>query len=402
MSILNPSFLISINIPPKRLRLYFFLRACIYIVFFSVVSMIGYSFLFPSQAFTFDFRNPDAAKNTLLDPRDRQGLEQRNSTLKENNTLIVNNGALGIFSDATISVQLKKDSPHPNSMSLMAQKGYREIFLPEGKPAEFPSWKNVQSLTFEGYKNGGLFRIEGNIYQFFDGKFYRFVSDNAAFSRYSESDIIEQTPQFLSSFPLADEWIGFRPGTLLSDADGVFIVYGETDIRPIGSAEIFQAIGYNWDDVIPASEEEISMYKRGRIILPGTLHAPGTLFQIAETGMYFTIDSENFRRPITDPSLLQLFLKHTHAIPVSEKSRILSSNCTLTPSILFSREYACDFSLLDMRDLPGSDYQFTLAPGNSIDIERMDITLRRSPEKGNFRATLSQIKARLLERYSSQ
>lgn len=389
------------------MRLYFSLRILLYAAFFSIAGVIGYSFLFPSQEFIFDFRNPDAAKNTLLDPRDAQGSEQRNGIVEENKSLTVSSGALGIFSDATISVRLKKDSPIPNTPALLARKGYREIFLPEGKPAEFPVWKDIRSLTFEGYKNGGLFRIEENVYQFFDGKFYRFVSDNAVLSRYSESDIIEQTPEFLSSFPLADEWIGFRPGTLLSFADGVFAVYGETDIRPIGSAEIFQAIGYNFDDVIKASEEEIGMYKRGKIIIPGTLHAPGTLFQIIETlptgrqaGAYFTLDSENYRRPITDPTLLQFFLKRTHAIPVSEKSRMLSSNCVLTPGIIFSREYTCDFSLLDMRDLPGSDYQFTLMPGSKIDMESIDIILKRSPEKGNFRSTLSQIKARLLERYS--
>ena len=382
------------------MRLYFSLRALLYAAFFSIAGMIGYSFLFPSQGFTFDFRNPDAARNTLLDPRDAESLPKRDGIVEENKSLTVNSGALGIFSTATVSVRLKKDSPIPNTPVLLARKGYREIFLPEGKPAEFPAWKNIQSLTFEGYKNGGLFRIEGNVYQFFDGKFYRFVSDNAVLSRYAESDIIEQAPEFLSSFPLADEWIGFRPGTLLSFADGVFAVYGETDIRPIGSAEIFQAIGYSWDDVIPASEEEIGMYKRGRIIIPGTLHAPDTLFQIIETGAYFTIDSENYRRPITDPALLQFFLKHTHAIPVSENSRNLSSGCTLTRGILFSSEYDCDLSLLGMRELPGSDYQFTLTPGSEIDMESISVTLKRSPEKGNFRATLSQIKARLLERYS--
>ena len=402
MSLLNPSFLAPIHIPPKRKSLYFSLRALLYIGFFSIVSIIGYSFLFPSQDFSFDFRNPDAAKNTLLDPRNDQGVPLRTGVIDEQSALTINSGALGVFSDATISVRLKKGSTLPENIPLTVQKGYREIFLPEGKPAEFPNWKNIHALTFEGYRNGGLFRVEGNTYQLFDGKFYRFVSDNAVRSRSAESDIIEQTPEFLSSFPIAEEWIGFRSGTLLSFADGVFVVYGESDIRPIGSAEIFQAIGYDWNDVIPASEEEISIYKRGRIILPGALHAPGTLFQIVETGSYFTIDSENYRRPIADPNLLQFLLKRTHAIPVSESSRDFSSDCSLVPGILFSSEYSCDLSLLTLRDIPGNDYQFVLTPKNSVHIEGIDITLKRSPEKGNFRYTLSQIKARLLDRYSSR
>lgn len=401
MSLLQPSFLTAIPIPPARRRLYHALRAILYAGFLSIVSVIGYSFLFPSQGFTFDFRNPDAAKNTLLDPRDADDTPERKGAVKENGTLTLNNGALGIFSDAAVSIQLKKDSSLPKNITLTAQKGYREVFLPEGPAAEFPGWKSIQLRIIDGHANGSLFRIGGNVYQLIDGTLYRFVSDNALLSRYDSDTIISQGEEFLSRYPVSEEWIGFRPGTLLSFADGVFVVYSETDIRPIGSADIFQAIGYNWDDVIPASEEEIGMYKRGKIIIPGTLHAPGTLFQVAETGNYFTIDGEKHQRPITDLSLLQLFLKHTHPIPVSEKSRELSSYCTLQPGVFFTSEYACDVPLQTLRDLPGADYQFTLAPEEAIAINTIDITLKRSPEKGNFRSTLSQLKVRLLDRYSN-
>ncbi len=399
MSFLDPSSLIS-TLPPRQKRLYFSLRVFLYIIFFSIVTGIGYSFLFPPEIFTLDFRNPDAAKNTLLDPRNSQGLPQKKGLLAKDTPLIVNSGALGIFSDASISIQLKKDSPLPKTFTLTVQKGYREIFLPEGKPAEFPVWKQTSSSVIGGYANGSLFLIQGDVYQLFDGKLYRFVSEHAALSRYERDAFIEQSPEFLTKFPIASEWIGFRPGTLVSNATGVFVVYGETDIRPIGSALIFQALGYNWDDVIPASEEEISIYKRGKIILPGTLHAPGTLFQIAETGSSFTIDEENRRRPLIDETLLRFFLKHTHVIPVSEKSRERSSSCTLQPGRFFSHEYTCDIPLQDIQTLTGNDYQFTLATEESLGIDTINITLKRSLETGNFRSTLSQIKARLLNRYA--
>ncbi|MGB5019208.1 MAG: hypothetical protein WBO66_05785, partial [Candidatus Moraniibacteriota bacterium] len=291
------------------------------------------------------------------------------------------------------TVQLKKDSALPNDIALTIQKGYREILLPEGAPAQFPSWRNEEDAK--------IFRIDGNIYQLSSGTLYRFSSESAALSRSNPNDIIDETDALLSQYSIADEWIGFRPSTLLSFADGVFVVYSETEIRPVGSAEIFQAIGYDWSDVIPVSEEEISIYKRGKIILPGTLHAPGTLFLNTDTSAYFTIDERNTRRPITDPSILSFFLQHTHAIPVSEKSRDTLSHCALQSGILFHREYTCETSLQNMRDLTGNDYQFTFTPPSDIDIESVTITLNRSPEKGNFRSTLSQLKARILDRYAN-
>lgn len=393
MSLLHPAFLDAIPLPPEKIRLYHTLRAVLFAGFFSIVIGIGYSFLFPSQSFTIDFRNPDAAKNTLLDPRDASGTVARKGSIGKDSLLIVNGGALGIFSDATVSVQLQKNSSLPENINLTTQKGYREILLPEGAPAEFPTWKREE--------NAQLFRIDGNIYQLSSGTLYRFSSETSALSRSNPNDIIDETDALLSQYPIADEWIGFRPGTLLSFADGVFVVYSETEIRPVGSAEIFQAIGYDWNGVIPASEEEISIYQRGKIILPGTLHAPGTLFYNTEATAYFTIDEQATRRPITDPSLLSFYLQHTHAIPVSEKSRETLSHCTLQSGMLFHREYTCETSLQNMRDLPGNDYQFTFTPPSDIDIESMTITLSRSPEKGNFRSTLSQLKARILDRYAN-
>jgi hypothetical protein len=246
-----------------------------------------------------------------------------------------------------------------------------------------------------------LFRIDGNIYLLSEGILSRFTSEAAALSRYEPSDIADEDPSFLTRYPISDEWIGFRPGTLLSFADGVFVVYGETEIRPIGSAEIFQAIGYDWNDIIPASEEEIGIYKRGKIILPGTLHAPGTLFYDTDAATYFTIDGADYRRPITDPSFISFFLRHTHAIPVSERSLETASRCTLRAGTLFPREYSCEASLENIRTITGNDYQFTITAPSDIDIESMTITLNRSPEQGNFLSTLRQLKSRLLDRYSN-
>lgn len=314
-------------------------------------------------------------------------------SLGTNALLIGNGGAIGIFSNATVSVQLRESSTLPERMSFTVQKGYRAILLPEGAPAEFPAWKKDASSQ--------AFRIHENIYHLKEGMLYRFSSESAALSRFDPSDIIDGTDEILTSYPIADEWIGFRPGTLVSFADGVFVIYSDSEMRPIGSAKIFETLGYDWNDVIPGSEEDISLFKRGRIILPGALHAPGTLFRIIETSTFFTIDERNMRRPITDPLLLSFYLKRTHAIPVSEESREITSFCELRPSIFSSHRYHCMTSLQNMSQLTGSDYQFTLTPSADINIESMTVTIDRSPGKENFRSTLSQLKANILDRYSS-
>lgn len=403
MSFLHPSFLDAIPIPQEKMRTYYCLRGLLFVGFISVVSIISYSFLFPSKIFTIDFRNPDAVKNTLLDPRDASENPTSDGRIDEQTALIVNGGAIGIFADATLSVQLKKDSSIPKNTTLSIQKGYRELFLPEGDSAEFPAWKKDSlspSGPFDGQKNANLFRIDGIIYQLFDGILYRFSSDAAALSRYEPTDITDETIDFLDRYPLSEEWIGFRPGTLLSFADGVFVVYSETDIRPIGSPLIFQAMGYNWDDVIPASEEEIGMYTRGKVIFTGTLRAPGTLFHDIERNTFFTIDEQKIRRPIRDTALLSFFLKRTHPISVSEKSREISSRCILTPGTFFSKTLSCDASLREMINLPGNDYQLTFTASSDMNIESISATLKRSPEKDNLLSTLSQLKIRITDRYA--
>ena len=107
MSILHPAYIDAIPIPPEHRRLYSFLRGLLFIAFISITGIIGYSFLFPSQEFTLDFRNPDAAKNTLLDPRDTSGIPLRKGSVEKNTPLIDNGGALGTCSSTTLTVQLK-------------------------------------------------------------------------------------------------------------------------------------------------------------------------------------------------------------------------------------------------------------------------------------------------------
>ncbi len=392
-----------IPIPPKKYRLYLILRVALYGAFFATGIALLFSFLFPSQQFTFDFRNPNAAKNTFLDPRTEDFSPIDHGTVPDHHPLIANTGALGYFSTGIITFDLRTNSLKPESVTLSLRKGYRAGFLPEGSPIQtLPAFREMYADTYHGYRNGAIFFIRDNYYQFFDGVLYRFVSSEAFRSSYPESAAVEGTNELLSLFPLSNELIGFRSGSLLSFADGVFVVYGKNEIRPIGNADIFTAIGYAWNDIIPANEEEIGMYTRGKIILPGTLHAPGTLFVEKETRTYFLLGDDMKRHPINNPNLLSFLISRQHPIEISTQSTERTTSCAFKSSLLFRRSYSCDIPLEPLAELPGNDYEFTFSSSKEIKIESLGAVFRRAPTHGNLSAAIGQLKQRLFDRYGNE
>lgn len=381
MSFINP----VIAIPPDWQKRYQMLRALIYALILLIVGVSALSILFPTFVFSFNFKTPSSSKNHILDPRDPVGTPRTNGKVENDGVLIANAGVVGNFSSATAQVVLEKNSAVPENMHLSLRRSYRSFLLPIGTP-------------IAGFPEATLYKVDGVYYALQNGVLFPFVSDNAYLSRYPDDFALPATADFLKTYPVSEEWIGFRTGSIISFADGVFLIVSDTEMRPVGSADIFLAFGYRFADVHPANEEEIGIYKRGRIFLLGAEHPDGTLLLDQDTETYYLVE-QNTKRPITDTRYLEFIRKQQTPISVSARSSEARADCLLVPS-LFGQSFSCTTALTGQGNSNGSDFEIRLEGADTdIDINTLTISFATEKSQATMLGILSTIKQRLFSRF---
>ncbi len=381
MSLVEP----IISIPPDWQKRYQMLRALLYAIVILTVGVFALRVLFPTLVFSFNFKTPSSSKNNILDPRSPIDTPRTNGKIEKDGALIADTGVVGNFSDAAVRVVLEKNSAVPENLAFSLRRSYRGFLLPTGTPVT-------------GFPEATLYKVDGTYYALQNGVLSRFVSDNAYLSRYPDDFALLETEDFLKTYPVSENWIGFRVGSLVSFADGVFLIVSDTEMRPVGSADIFLAFGYRFKDVRPASEEEIGIYKRGRIFLLGAQHPDGTLLLDQDTGDYYLVE-HNTKRPITDTRYLEFIKQRQTPISVSSQSSEARASCLLEPS-LFGQSFSCTAALAGLRGGTGSDFEIHLEGADTdIDINTLTVSFATKKSRATMLTILSTIKQRLLSRF---
>jgi hypothetical protein len=294
-----------------------------------------YLVLFPSQSSVFDFKNPQASKNTLLDPHAPDNTPLEKGTITTKVPLVISAALMrGDYSLLHITLTPTKKSALPTGVVLL-QKSYRAFFLPLGDPITTPN-----------------------------------PSESA-----------------------------FHSGALLSFADGVFLIDG-TKVRPIGDATIFENLGYHWEDVVPASEEDMGMFEKGKIVLLGNMHPDGTVLYDPDTHHYFLIQ-DGKKHLIQDEAIAQSYLHGTHPIIISEQSLDTIQSCPLILSGLLTKSYDCSTPIDTLKNFPGDSYRFTVQLNGDVSFQTMEAVFSDTINPGNMKASLSQIKQRIFSHYGS-
>jgi len=387
MSFFSPFF----SIPKTERRAYLIGRVFLYIICIFFVFFFAARVIFPTIPFSFNFQTPQSTKNTFLDPRnsaDQSSLDHGNIT--RNKTLIGNFESPGTFSHIRVSFTLTKKSPENVRFKASLSRSYRSFFFP------------IDETPLASFEHPPLYRDTSGIYYAeIDGVLKRFVSTEAYLSRYPESFALPLATNTDKSLPVSDEWIGFRVGSLLSFADGVFLVTSEHEIRPFGNPEIFLSMGYHFENVIQAHEEEIGIYKRGRILLYGAPQSDGTLFQDKDSGAYLLVHNQNLQ-PITSPEYRKFILEQTTPIIASLSSRNTTLSCLPISSWYRKKTFTCDISKSVLPLDFGSTFQFSLkniTPDADADLDTVTLSLVTDQTKGNFSLFINQIFSRLLNRF---
>lgn len=375
-------------IPPKERRFYLVSRVILYILCLAIALFFALRIIFPTLPFAFNFRTPQSTKNTFLDPRQLSDQTPLlNGRIAADQTLIGNFDSPGTFSRIRISFDLSQKSGEASRLKASIARSYRSFFLP------------IDDTPVASFEHPLLYRDQEGIYYAQDGgSLKRFVSTRAYLSRYPEAFAVPLTASLAETLPLSDEWIGFRVGSLISFADGVFLVTSEHEIRPFGDPEIFLSMGYRFEDVIPAHEEEVGIYERGRILLYGAAQSDGTLFRDTDSGVYLLVHGQRLR-PITSPEYRDFLITQTHPIEASFDARAINLSCIPVAVWWRTDHYTCDIPESTLSSGSGSAFQLALRSEAPIDIDLLTVSLitDRTPE--NFRLFGSQIKTRLLSRF---
>lgn len=373
-----PSYLPKKDISPYRI-----LSAFLYLFFLVGLVYGALTFLFPYQRYTFDFNNPDATKNNLFEPHredfsfptDGKVAADESVTAYANNPQILESG------DVRIVPREDEAASFLAGTQVVIKKGWAATFFPTGDEADIPKRTIVE--------------YQGSFYEWREDTLYPFVSQAAALSYVPASQI---TPLAESIFPRlikSEELLGFRPGTLLAYADGVFFVSEEGTIRPFGSAEVLLRSGYSFDHVITASGEDVGIYTRGKIILPGELHLGGTLFQDTDTKKMYLFQDKKML-PLTQ-MYADFLASQNDVILFSSAANIQEASCVLEKEIL-RKSYGCRFDLLALHG-PGNDYQVAVTDiSEDTDIQTFSVGLQSSREPENAAATFRSLMTRILER----
>ena len=323
------------SIPEPWRKRYIIARIVLVLLFIACGIYFAFLVLFPSQTSIFDFKNPQASKNTLLEPHAPDGASLEKGNLTEEQPLIVDAAVMrGDYSLLHISLLPDEKSGRPNG-SIDIRKSYRAFFLPLGAPITEPAH--------------------------FDGNFHS--------------------------------------GMLLSFADGVFLIDGNT-VRPIGDAMIFESLGYSWEDVVPASEEDMGIFEKGKMVILGNTHPEGTVLYAADTDTYFLIQGGEKHR-IANHDIAQSYLHGTHPIQVSEETLSVKQTCPLTLGGFFTITYECETPIDTLKNLPGDSYRLTAQFNDAVSFQTMETVFADTINTSNMRSSLSQIKQRILAHYGA-
>jgi hypothetical protein len=436
----------EIQLEPRWQKKYTFLRIFLYLIFLIGISIFSFKTVFPTISFDYFFKLDGSLKNTILSPRDFDGKALEKGALPQNKKFVFDTSVMGNFSNAEVSIKLAPNSPIIQTGKISVQKSYREFFYPTGEPIGFPegsllkvdsnyylisnglarkfsSVQLIQSMGFvlkmftnvsqeelalnktgeeissENYPNGLLLKIDDEYYQIKNSQLYKFISAKAYLSQFSPNQALTKDTDFLNSFEVSNQQLGFADGTLGATNTSIFIL-SKGKSYPIDSPETFEMLGLNWDDVIQINADELSIYSKQKLNYLDHPHPDGTIFSDPKDGSYFIIEN-GFKKQIIGENLIKAYLKKNPVI-VDKQSLEKNFTCLFKQKIYPKNTYTCQIKLLDLTLLKGNDYQFKGFFDSQIILDQLTVDFYTAPNITNIKDSLSNIKSMLKSNYSVQ
>lgn len=425
-------------------RRYQFSRLVVFAIFIFIVFFVAYKILFPSASFVFSFRTPNSTKNSIINMKNGQGDFYENGHISAGKNPIFETSLAGDFSKTDIVFNLDENLSDKLKGVVEIRKSHQAFFYPTEGPLEFnngsllknnteyfmvsdgairkfSSMNAIDKLGFKkeafievtssdltlnprgnnitensSYPADSIFHILDEYFQLKNDVLLRFVSEKAYLSQYSPSQAIEKDLAFLDNYSVAEEYLGFSDGTLLSADISVYVTSGK-ELYPINNPITFESDGYLWSDIIPANSEEIGIYEQQKLFTIDSPHPDGTIFHTQDSGKYYYIKNET-KREITSAAVLKTYPRASY-IPVMEKSLETSVSCSINPTFRLFGLYKCASGIQKINNFPGNSYQFATNIDSPIVLDSIDVEFSQLLDWNNTKKSLGSLKNKVFKNY---
>jgi len=157
----------------------------------------------------------------------------------------------------------------------------------------------------KSFPDGSLLRQQGDegVWLIENGQRRPFWSKTALVSRFDEKKVVTVTKNDLQRYDVGYP-IKYPNYSLLKSPAGDIYLIVNSQKKEIESDEVFRAIGYNYDEVIEVSDEELAHYEDGREITLDSMYPQGALLQDKKTGGVFYVE-DGIKYPVLGKEVLQ-------------------------------------------------------------------------------------------------
>jgi len=165
------------------------------------------------------------------------------------------------------------------------------------------------------YPNGSLLQAEGEdgVWLIQDGKKRAFSSKIALTSRYDPNKVIVVSKSDLEKYITGDP-IKFSQYSLVRSPSGTVYLIVDDKRRGIVSQAAFRQIGFNPEEVINATWDDINFYKEGEPITASSTYPTGALLQDKTTGGVYWVQ-EGKKAALIDAIFLKTKFKNRKIYP---------------------------------------------------------------------------------------
>jgi len=204
-------------------------------------------------------------------------------------------------------------------------------YTPHVYNGNYNFWKLWQQYFSRSYPDGSLLQAEGEVgvWLIQDGKKRPFLTYGALVSRFDPNKIIEVNKADLDAYEKGTS-IRFPQYSLIRSPRGTIFLLVDDKRRGFTSGEAFRKMGFNPEEVVDASWQDINTYAEGEPITATSTYPTGALLQDNSTGgVYWVI--EDTKAPLWDPIFLKTEFKNKKIIAVSPEE--LDQYQTIRPVI---------------------------------------------------------------------
>lgn len=179
----------------------------------------------------------------------------------------------------------------------------------------FNLWRNYFNIT---YLDGSLLQAQGEpgVWLIQNGQKRPFITKGALTTRFDNKKIIVVNKSDLDNFPKGAP-IKFPQYSLIRSPRGTIFLLDGDKRRGIASAEAFSKIGFNPQEVLDASWEDVNAYKEGESITASSSYPTGALLQNKKTGGVYWV-ADDHKAPLLDAVLLKTKFKNLKVHPIDQ------------------------------------------------------------------------------------